>query len=146
METNYRQPMPASAAFKAKCHTLDDYLLERQAIGVGAYGTVYRGWNKEGKCVAVKVFKMDKLEDFDAEIKSFKDLDHPNIVRLLDSSHYSTLKRVNEFPTDLKCCYLVFELICGGELFEYILKAPTFTEPVVRTLFTQMLSALHYCH
>ena len=121
---------------------MDSYLLERNPIGVGAYGTVYKGYNKDGRPFAVKVFKMDKLEDFDAEIKSFKDLDHPNIVRLYDSSHYSTLHRSNEVPAEVKVCYLVFELICGGELFEYILKPPTFSEPVVRTLFQQILSAI----
>ena len=89
---------------------------------------------------------MDKLEDFDVEMKSFKDLSHPGIVKMYDSSHFSTMVRQNEFPAEIKVCYLVFELICGGELFEYILKPPTFSEPVVRTIFQQILSALSYCH
>lgn len=120
-------------------------MLDKQPIGVGAYGTVYRG-HKDGQTFAVKVFKMDKLEDFDDELKSFHDLDHPNIVKMYDSSHYSTLYRSNEYPSELKVCYLVFELICGGEVFEYILSPPSFSEPVVRTLFTQILAAISYVH
>lgn len=44
------------------------------------------------------------------EIKILQDLDHPHICRVID------------FFEELKCYYIVQELINGGDLFDYIVQ------------------------
>ena len=81
-------------------------------LGSGAFGKVFRTFNKHNKehLVAIKVMNQAKLADhIDAireEIEILTKLDHPNIVR-----YYETY-------VDEKYIYLVMEYIGGGELFD----------------------------
>jgi serine/threonine protein kinase len=80
------------------------------------------------------VFKLDKVADFNAEIKSFKGLDHKNVVRMYDFSEKATFKHTNGFA-EYQVCYIVFEYICGGELFDFITRPPTMDESTIRAIF-----------
>lgn len=83
-------------------------------LGSGAFGKVFRTFNKHNKehIVAIKVMNQAKLADhieaIREEIDILTKLDHPNIVR-----YYETY-------IDEKYIYLVMEYIGGGELFDKI--------------------------
>lgn len=61
-------------------------------------------------------------------------LDHPNIIKL-----YETFE-------DDKNIYLVMEICEGGELFDRIIDRGFFSEVDARTIFTQIMQAINYCH
>eukprot|EP01059_Diplonema_ambulator_P013363 TRINITY_DN23898_c0_g1_i1.p1 TRINITY_DN23898_c0_g1~~TRINITY_DN23898_c0_g1_i1.p1 ORF type:complete len:232 (+),score=40.10 TRINITY_DN23898_c0_g1_i1:3-698(+) len=45
-----------------------------------------------------------------------------------------------------KCVYLVKEYVDGGDLFDRLVAAKRFDEPVARNYFQQLVTAVHYCH
>jgi calcium-dependent protein kinase len=83
-------------------------------LGTGAFGKVFKTYNKHNKdhWVAIKVMNKDKLAEhidaIEAEVEILTKLDHPNIVK-----YYETY-------IDEKFIYLVMEYIGGGELFDKI--------------------------
>jgi calcium-dependent protein kinase len=91
-------------------------------MGQGHSGEVRKCKNKKtGLVRAVKILRKDKLDQkatdrFLHEIKVYKKLDHPNILK------------VYEFYEDEKRYYLVSELCTGGELFDEIIQKKYFTE------------------
>jgi calcium-dependent protein kinase len=92
----------------------DYYKLDQKILGEGAFGKVYKAENNALKVNrAVKQLYKNKIEDQEiirlmTEINLLKNLDHPNIVKLY------------EVFEDDDHLYLVFELVEGEELFEYI--------------------------
>jgi serine/threonine protein kinase len=68
------------------------------------------------------------------EISILNDLDHPNILSLVET--FSTIKTH----------YLVTELVEGGELFDRIVEKSTYTESEARDVSRTLLKALKYCH
>ncbi|HEY8078994.1 MAG TPA: protein kinase, partial [Labilithrix sp.] len=87
------------------------YLIE-SAIGAGAAGAVYRGVHRElRRQVAIKVLHPHYQEDehfmksFKAEARAASQLDHPNVMRVLD---------FGQEPDNL--LYIVMELLTGRTL------------------------------
>lgn len=72
-----------------------------------------------------------------------KTLDHPNIIRLVESDIGQYVKRSGE---TYKVLYCVIELADGGELFEYVSSTGRYSENTARAYFHQLISALEYCH
>ena len=110
-------------------------------LGYGAFAKVFVGThNKTGKEYAVKQVDRRKMQwgDRDALEDEISNLlllrDGPNIVQL-----YHTY----EAPND---CFLVMELLEGGELFDRILQKRTFTEKEARDVCKCLLNALKYMH
>ena len=72
--------------------------------------------NKHNDCIrAVKMIEKSKLSkqsliELAKEIEIWKDLDHPNIVKIYESYE------------DIKYLYIVSELITGGELLQEIFR------------------------
>ncbi|CAE7213552.1 CPK2 [Symbiodinium sp. KB8] len=77
---------------------------------------------------------MKNMERFKQEIAIMKMMDHPNIIKLYESFE------------DLRNIYLVMELCAGGELFDRIIDAGSFTEGVAATLMQQIIRAVYYMH
>ncbi|CAD8060675.1 unnamed protein product [Paramecium primaurelia] len=111
-----------------------------KALGEGAYGQVSLVTNKRTGIVrAMKAIKKDCLFEEEEqrlfqEMHILKNLDHPNIVKLC------------ELFQDEKCYYLITEYLYGGELFDRIQKAKTFSERDAANIMKQILSAVAYCH
>ena len=88
----------------------------QKTIGKGSFATVKLVKHRAtGVYYAVKVMSKRKMSEEDKnamelEINIFKQMDHPNIVKLLEV-----------FEDDRHWC-LVMELMQGGELFDLILK------------------------
>ena len=63
-----------------------------------------------------------------------RQLDHPNIVRLVD------------FSESRQYYYIVLELCPGGELFHQIVRLTYFSEDLSRHVIVQVAKALRYLH
>lgn len=112
-----------------------------QEIGQGAFAKVYAAAHRPtGKQYAVKKINRQKMiwGDRDAlqdEINS--------LVRVREGPNIVQLYEVYEEEVD---CYLVMELMRGGELFQRILSKPEFSEREARECVKGMLLGLEYMH
>ncbi|KAF1745380.1 hypothetical protein MXB_4344, partial [Myxobolus squamalis] len=91
------------------------------------------------KEVAIKIVEKAKLNQAGLikllrEVRILKQLDHPNIVKLLE---------VIETENTL---YLIMEYCSGGEVFDYLVSHGKMKEIEARVKFRQILSAVDYCH
>ncbi|KAF2168374.1 hypothetical protein M409DRAFT_21126 [Zasmidium cellare ATCC 36951] len=128
-----------------------------EKMGDGAFSNVYRAKDTQHVYdqVAIKVvrkFEMNSTQgvlhpDFDKkapkgveranilkEVQIMRQLDHPNIVKLID------------FSEARQYYYIVLELCPGGELFHQIVRLTYFSEELSRHVITQVAEALEYLH
>ncbi len=109
-------------------------------MGEGMFGVVYRGFCKaDKKEVAIKVLskkhmEMDEQLALESEILIMSQLNHPNVVKLLDV--YDTEQN----------CYLVMEMMQGGELFDRIVERETYTEADACEVLIPVIDAIRFCH
>jgi hypothetical protein len=68
------------------------------------------------------------------EVQIMRQLDHPNIVQLVD------------FSESRQYYYIILELAPGGELFHQIVRLTYFSEDLSRHVITQVAEALEYLH
>lgn len=122
-------------------HSFNDIYERGKKLGYGAFAEVFLGVHRPtGATYAIKQVDRSKMfwGDRDAlkdEIKSLQMVrDGPNIVQLYEIYEEQTF------------CYLVTELMLGGELFDRIIEKKTFTEKEARSCCRCMLSALEYMH
>jgi len=131
-------------------------LLEK--MGDGAFSNVYRAKDLSGEWneVAIKVvrkFEMNANQgdahlhpDFKKqpkvveranilkEVQIMRQLDHPNVVKLISFSESS------------QYYFIVLELCPGGELFHQIVRLTYFSEDLSRHVILQVAKALEYLH
>lgn len=113
------------------------HVLER--IGEGSFGKVYKGRRKyTGQFVALKfISKANKTEaDLAAlrkEISILRQLDHENIILLLD--YFETARDV-----------VVVTEYAHGELLQILRDDGALPESTVRSIGLQLARALHYLH
>eukprot|EP01063_Lacrimia_lanifica_P014033 TRINITY_DN2066_c0_g1_i1.p1 TRINITY_DN2066_c0_g1~~TRINITY_DN2066_c0_g1_i1.p1 ORF type:complete len:449 (+),score=203.05 TRINITY_DN2066_c0_g1_i1:61-1407(+) len=113
-----------------------DYVLA-QRLGQGAYGVVRLGKSTvTGEKVAAKIFKKEKLGkqdliDLQNEKANMKELDHKNIIKLVD------VIDAGEYIV------LMLELAGGGEI-----EVPEggFPPSVAQMIFRQVIQGLAHCH
>ena len=111
-------------------------------IGDGTFGTVYLAENTITNLkVALKCVSKSKMKDINdkekenstqAEIDIVKQLDHPNIVKIIE--YYSTNDNY----------YVINDYYSYGELFTLIKK--NLTEEEIAYIFYQILSGVYYLH
>ncbi|KAI0550459.1 CAMK/CAMK1 protein kinase [Xylaria curta] len=129
-----------------------------EKMGDGAFSNVYRARDRQGDAgeVAIKVvrkFEMNNMQgqkhlhpDFKKvpkaveranilkEVQIMRQLDHPNIVKLVD------------FSESRQYYYIILELAPGGELFHQIVRLTYFSEDLSRHVILQVAKALEYLH
>lgn len=111
-------------------------------LGTGSSGPVRICTNRGTKIqYALKTLcklqlKHAQLEQLRVEIAVMTELDHPNILRLIEY-----------FETDIEV-YLVLELCHGGELLDHLHTQPNhqYDEVAACRLIYTMLSAVNHCH
>jgi len=117
----------------------DEYKLGAQ-LGEGAFSVVHECTEiGTGTSYAVKVITKKQLTKDDKialedEINILTELNNPNIIQLrhvYKENHYD---------------YLVMERMCGGELFERIVKKTHYNEKEARDVCYILFSALGFCH
>jgi hypothetical protein len=92
-----------------------------------------------GQHVAIKIYPKNHISDSDrecmeVEIAVLKQIDHPNVIKLLD------------FFEDEKYLCLVIELMEGGELYDYVKEKNHLSEGEAKEIVRIMIDALSYCH
>lgn len=122
-----------------------------KTLGSGAFSKVKLGQHQEtGEPAALKIMKRDEnisdafMQLVINEVKTMRELDHPNLVKLLDFSDSDQFKKESGEVKDV--FYMALELCSGGELFDFIAQTGRFTEPVARYYFKQMIEGLDYMH
>ena len=109
-------------------------------LGSGAVASVYRAVERAtGKHVAVKVVSTTNLskrqvKDLTKEIRILSAVTHANIVHLIRAYKSETH------------CYLVQELVSGGELFEHIIQNGHVPESQALQITRHLASAVAYLH
>jgi BR serine/threonine kinase/MAP/microtubule affinity-regulating kinase len=120
--------------------TLGKYTLIK-TLGSGANSKVKLAIDKTtNKYYAVKILKKGNpnldskfLQLVMTEVKTMSQLNHPNIVNLIEYSKDGiVLKRSGKQE---KVIYIVLELATGGELFDYVALGGRFSEAVTRFYF-----------
>lgn len=106
--------------------------------GRGASAEVYRAWHEPAACaVALKLMPPRADEhpgSASAEIRATGALDHPDIVRLIDTGR--------EGSRD----WMALEWAPGYDLSRYLTRARQLPEPVVLELIERLAAALGYAH
>lgn len=114
-----------------------------EVLGVGSTSTCHRCVHKVTDIhYACKIIDKRLIEDrfqgmmdqFQTEIEALRNLNHPNIIHLLDV-----------FITEEKI-FIVMELMEGGELFDYVVQKGTLTEDEAASIVRRVTSALVYMH
>lgn len=83
-------------------------------------------------------------ELFKSEVSAMKELDHPNIWKLVDYSDKEIV--TNAYKNQVEISYIAMEYAENGELFDYIAETERFTEQEVRYYFHQIIETLEYLH
>jgi serine/threonine protein kinase len=116
------------------------YLVDRE-LGAGAMGTVYRGRHREtGAKVAIKIVAPGLSSNdaatsrFKREISILKQLDHPNIVRLINSGKYRGTP------------FYIMEYVSGESLDHVIERRNRITWEELIPLGQQLCAGLQYAH
>jgi len=115
----------------------------RDEIGVGStskcYKCIHKSTGQEFACKVIDKRQVEMkfsglLDQFFVEIKVLKALNHPNIIRLVES--YETPDRI----------YMVMEVMKGGELFDYVVEKGTLSEEEASVLVRKITSAVAHMH
>ena len=118
-----------------------------ELLGVGNEGKVYACWKHghEKDRFAVKVVDEANMDDEEIEmllreVEVLKQLSHPNIEKLHD-----VFFEEDESSHD-PMCYIVTELLPGGELIQRILQKDHYSEKNARHVMQLLLRAVAHCH
>ncbi|KAM5355770.1 hypothetical protein ACJ41O_002416 [Fusarium nematophilum] len=112
-------------------------------IGKGAFAVVHRVTSKyDGLPYAAKELEKRRFikngvldQKVENEMKIMQRVQHPNIVRYME-----------HFEWDDRLLIIIMEYVPGGDLGKLISERGALNEAVVRTMSTQLLSALGYLH
>jgi len=124
----------------------DKYELGRTlGSGVSCKVKIAREIDNSSAFYAIKVFhgNMDLQECITNEIEILQQLDHKNIVKLVEVGEGL---HVHPQKGQKNVKYIVLELVSGGELFDFVALGGRLTEPVARFYFRQLIDGLGYVH
>lgn len=108
-----------------------------QVLGAGAYGTVHAATHlASGAIHAVKTINVLKEDDqaVKDEISIMRDIDHSNIVHLLDVFH------------EQESVHIVMEMCSGGTLLDRMVDTLGFSEPQAALVNKQIMSGISHFH
>jgi len=124
-----------------KSSTIMDLYTFHEKIGTGKFSVVYRATckNDKNKEYAVKVIekkllKPEEREFLLSETSVMKVLDHPNIIKLIDTVESKTH------------IYIITEIVKDGDLFDYIVNQEFVEEYDASFVMKQLLISVYYLH
>jgi serine/threonine-protein kinase len=105
-------------------------------LGYGAFGKVYRATDvNTGEALAIKIFKEDFKGGGDLqELGLMFDCDHPNIVRINSFGYTSGRK------------YIVYELVQGGSLRDFLIRYPRVPVSTALGILRETVNGLEFAH
>jgi len=86
-------------------------------LGSGSFGVVFRGVQRDGCEVAIKVLEVPEKAGFEEEVRVLSRFRHPNLVILMGFARHGTQR------------FLVYELLCGGDVYTRLWKSCTANVP-----------------
>jgi hypothetical protein len=119
------------------------YHIEAKELGHGHYGIVRKCMHRSSQewyaIKSIRKSKVSKIEVLKREIEILKEVDHPNIIKLI------------EVYEDERYLHLITEICTGGELFDRIIAKTQsaeghFSEHDAAALVRDILDAIRYCH
>lgn len=119
---------------------LDWYEVTKKVLGNGYFGSVKVATHRlTGVTVAIKALKKKQYQDSGMpypprELALISKLRHPNIYRFFHA-----------IATE-DACYMISEVVNGGELFDYAAQRDHLSEAECRGFMRQILSAVDYMH
>ncbi|KRY21115.1 Serine/threonine-protein kinase DCLK2 [Trichinella patagoniensis] len=118
---------------------IDDLYSIGRLLGDGSFAVVYHCVERKSEeNYAIKIIDKKKCKNkediIENEVRLLRKVSHPNIVRLYDSISAEDAH------------FLILEFVPGGDLFDALVSATTFTEPCASVLTRNLLSALEYLH
>ncbi|KAE8728181.1 CBL-interacting serine/threonine-protein kinase 4 [Hibiscus syriacus] len=121
---------------------LGKYQLGR-LLGHGSFAKVHEATllDDSSNVVAIKI--IDKTKTVDAAMEP-RIISEVSAMRRLQ--HHPNILKIHEVMATKTKIYLVMEFASGGELFAKVLRRGRLTETTARRYFTQLVSALHFCH
>ncbi|XP_032590033.1 uncharacterized protein LOC6560691 isoform X3 [Drosophila grimshawi] len=135
---NYKVPSTSKISVD-KLLRVGYYELEK-TIGKGNFAVVKLATNVVTRTkVAIKIIDKtclneEYLSKTFREISILKSLRHPHITRLYEVMESQSM------------IYLVTEYAPNGEIFDHLVANGRMKEPEAARVFTQLISAVHYCH
>ncbi|KAL1689585.1 Pkinase-domain-containing protein [Schizophyllum commune] len=118
----------------SKIRVVGNYTLGR-VIGEGAYGKVRMGTHRLTQArVAIKQIPKAVSATLTREIHHHRQLHHPHITQM-----FEVIATENHI-------WIVTELCCGGELFDYLAEKGRLEENEARIIFGQLCLAVAYLH
>ena len=133
-------PINNEMFFSVKTSPVEEDYEIKQLLGEGSFGQVKLVTHKRtGLDRAMKIIKKAGIADEERanmlkEVTILKSLDHPNILKIFDMHE------------DDEQYYLLTEYCAGGELFDRIDQAKSFSEKDAAKYIKQLLSAIAYLH
>merc|ERR1712096_287849 len=86
------------------------------------------------KSVDKNALTKEDLDDFFNELDILNNLDHPNIVQVVDAYECDNVITI------------IMQLCHGGELYDNLISNRSYSEQQARKCMKQMISAVAYCH
>ncbi|XP_034481639.1 cAMP-dependent protein kinase catalytic subunit 3 [Drosophila innubila] len=121
-------------------YILDDYQIIK-TVGTGTFGRVClcRDRISEKYCAMkilamTEVIRLKQIEHVKNERNILREIRHPFVISL----EWSTKDESN--------LYMIFDYVCGGELFTYLRNAGKFTSQTSNFYAAEIVSALEYLH
>jgi len=125
------------------------YEISEEVLGEGSFGKVHLGQTSspvgsvstqpDGEKVAIKVINRNRLSKYmhqrlSEELRIHSKVKHENIVRMHDVVEEGDVM------------YLIFELLEGGDIFDFIISNGRLEEKDAKRLFKQLCTGLKHCH
>ena len=131
----------------------DRYVLVEK-LGEGTFSVVYRAIDRETNLhVALKAVRKHESsgnEVLDARLREqSRTTERSNIlqeVQIMRRLQHSSIVQLLDFCESDDYCFLVMEMLDGGELFDQIVKLTYMSEPLARHIICQVAEGIRYMH
>ncbi|WFD23017.1 MAPK-activated protein kinase Srk1 [Malassezia equina] len=125
-----------------------------EKLGEGTFSTVYRAIDREtNQAVALKAVRKHESsgnEVLDARLRDQSPAtERSNIlqeVHIMRRLQHSSIVQLLDFCESEDYCFLVMEMLDGGELFDQIVKLTYMSEPLSRHIICQVAEGILYMH